>query len=125
MTNHIVGLDFPGYLKNSIYHQFVTQSYQITIFGEMYLLFGYFSFIFYIIFALILKFLIDYLSNLNVNNNIKIILIFFVLKSYFFYLIGYGLDTFIINIFYDCTSIFLVTITFYIFKKLKKNDTQT
>ena len=102
--------------------QTVTQSYQITIFGEMYLLFGYFSFIFYFIFSLILKFLLDYLSKLNISNNIKIILIFFVLKSYFFYLIGYGLDTFIINIVYDCTFIFLITFAFYIFKKFKKNE---
>ena len=63
--------------------------------------------------------------NINMMNVYIIILIFFVLKSYFFYLIGYGLDTFIINIFYDCTFIFLITFAFYIFKKIKKNDTQT
>ena len=97
----------------------VTQSYQITFFGEMYLLFGYFSFIFYLFFIISLKFCIDYVNNLKISKNIKILLIFFILKSYFFYLIGYGLDTFIINIIYDCTFIFLVFIGLFIFKKFK------
>lgn len=112
-------------LSRQVYSSFypgssgVTQSYQITFFGEMYLLFGYFSVIFYFFFIISLKFCIDYLNNLKISKNIKILLIFFILKSYFFYLIGYGLDTFIINMIYDCTFIFLVFIGLLIFKKSK------
>ena len=86
----------------------ISQSYQITLFAEMQILFGVYSIIFYLFLSIILKFLTNFLQNLKISNNLKILLIFFILKSYFFYLIGYGMDTFIINIIYD--SVFLIAI---------------
>ncbi|MDB9773767.1 hypothetical protein OAB53_05090 [Candidatus Pelagibacter sp.] len=86
----------------------VLQSNQITLFAEVYLLFGNFFFLFYFIFSYVLKISLNFLYKVQINQNIKILLSFFLLKSYFFYLIGYGTDTFIVNVIYD--SIFILSI---------------
>lgn len=86
----------------------VLQSSQITLFAEVYLLFGNFFFLFYFIFSYVLKISLNFLYKVQINQNIKILLSFFLLKSYFFYLIGYGMDTFIVNVIYD--SIFILSI---------------
>lgn len=100
----------------------VNNSLQITLFAEAYILFKNFTFLFYLFLMGIFKFILLIISKYIKNNLVKILVNFFLIKNYFYYLIGYGFDTFVMGMVYDTT--FLLIIFIFLSFKFFFNETK-
>ena len=88
-----------------------TTSEQITIFAETQILFSYYSTIFYLIFFLIIKYSLKTFKHYK-DTNYQIISMF-ILITYFDWLTCFGLDFFLVQLFYN---IFFLMVIFIIYK---------
>ena len=102
-------------LKSGV-NPLVNSSMQITLFAEGYVLLKNYAFLFYLLIILIFYIILLFLKKIKIKSFENIIINFFILKNYFYCLVGYGFDTFIMNLAYDLTFLFIV---FFIMRLLK------
>jgi hypothetical protein len=102
-------------LKSGV-NPLVNSSMQITLFAEGYVLLKNYAFFFYLLIILIFYIILLFLKKIKVKSFENIIINFFILKNYFYCLVGYGFDTFVMNLAYDLTFLFIV---FFIMRHLK------
>lgn len=100
----------------------VNSSMQITLFAEAYILFKNFSFLFYLFLAGIFKFILFAVSKYIKDYFAQILINFFLIKNYFYYLIGYGFDTFAMGMVYDVTFLFITFVSLFLFYKIYNNE---
>ena len=102
-------------LKSGV-NPLVNSSMQITLFAEGYVLLKNYAFFFYLLIILIFYIILLFFKKIKIKSFENIIINFFILKNFFYCLVGYGFDTFIMNLAYDLTFLF---IAFFIMRLLK------
>jgi len=126
------GFDFFGvpYAAASIYTAYngeklngVANSEFVTIFGEAYILFGFFSIFFYMAMMLVVKYLISsYSSPYTINN---VLFRIFIMMSIYIWLRGPGLDmVFLFAIYKGFFVLTIITVVKYFSKNFNRNFRQ-